>query len=177
MNKPAPSLPTVAGRWLFTSSPQQQALERNKAEKLSQYRRDYWQDYKKQKRRVFGTISKAEHAAWTALAKSNGRSLWGQIFTCACAYISGTHIASREILQTQNELLTEIRRVGNNINQAVRLGHIQAKRTGGLKAPENDEIGRTILNEFETLERRITQFETIIPHYTQSNKAACSHDH
>jgi len=45
MKKPAPSLPTVSGRKLYISSPDDLAIERRKAHKLTQYRREYWQGY------------------------------------------------------------------------------------------------------------------------------------
>jgi len=153
-------LPNVSGRRLFAATPEQQLAERETATKLTQYRRDYWQNYKRHIKRVFGTIDPRDFAQWETLAAEQGRTVWGHIYACACAYLSGRQLASVDVLTVQTELVTELRRIGNNLNQAVRLGHIKAHKDGTLYANNDDVIGQSILSTFERLEQRLCQFET-----------------
>lgn len=162
------SLPDVSGRRLFAGSPEQQSAEREGAVKLTQYRRDYWQNYKRHIKRVFGTIDPRDYAQWETLAAEQGRTVWGHIYACACAYLSGRQLASADVLTVQTELVTELRRIGNNLNQAVRLGHIKAHKDGALYADIDDEIGQSILSTFERLEQRLRQFETDVKTLTLS---------
>ena len=69
-------------------------------------------------------------------------------------------LATPEILQNQSELQIEIRRIGNNLNQAVRLGHVKAKQDGLLYADPGDEIGQSVLALMTSLEQRVTRFES-----------------
>ena len=169
------SLPKVSGRRLFAASPEQQLAERETATKLTQYRRDYWQNYKRHIKRVFGTIDPRDYALWETLAAEQGRTVWGHIYACACAYLSGRPLASAEVLTVQTELVTELRRIGNNLNQAVRLGHIKAHKDGTLYANNDDAIGQSILSTFERLEQRLCQFETDVKTLAPSHSPLSSH--
>lgn len=170
------SLPDVSGRRLFASPPDRQAQERGQTEKLTQYRRDYWQNYKQQIKRVFGTVDPIQHAQWKTLAARHGRTVWGQIYACALAYVSGQTVVSTDVLNAQKELTADLRRIGNNLNQAVRLGHIKAQKDGRLIADVNDDIGQSVLAAFEKLEKRICQFEADIKILAPSNISEPSHD-
>jgi len=167
MNKPAPSLPVVADRRLFTSSPERQAQEHQKAEQLTQYRRTYWQGYKKKIRRVFGTLSLGEFSFWERYAEQHSRTVWGQIYACACAYASGTIVATSDILKAQKDLKSDLQRIGNNLNQAVRLGHIKANKEGKLYAQPDDATGQAVLKHMQELDKQLHQFEVDIPQYFQ----------
>lgn len=68
-------------------------------------------------------------------------------------------LAGPDILTAQTVLQTDLRRIGNNINQAVRLGHVKAHQDGTLYADNDDEIGQTVLNLMHQLEARVTLFE------------------
>ena len=153
------TLPHITGRRLFASAPERQVQERRDIEKLTQYRRNYWQGYKNKIRRVFGTLNIPDYNFWENRAKHYDRTVWGEIYACACAYVKNTILAYPDILNAQTALQTDLRRIGNNINQAVRLGHIKAHHDGTLYAVHDNEIGQAVLNQLHKLEARITLFE------------------
>jgi len=171
MKKPAVPLPIIKDRKLYISSPDQQAIETRKAIKLTQYRRDYWQGYKARVRRVYGTICPREYEAIKTIATQNETSVWQQVLSDARAYRSGVVLAPRDTLLAQDNLVGELRRIGNNINQLAKLGHIQAKKTGGLVCNDDDLIGRECLKQFARLEKAVTQFDQLIPEYVQPNSS------
>jgi len=115
------------------------AFERDKAVEAdrSTYRRKYWQGYAKRVKRIFGTVSQEEYAQTKKRAEEAGRSVWGQVRAEADAYRSQTALASGEIADQQRELVAEMRRIGNNINQLARLGHIQARKHGSCGANQS----------------------------------------
>lgn len=140
-------------------------FEREKATEAERadYRRRYWQKYSKRVRRVFGTVTPDEYAAIAARASTtqDGEpSVWRQIWLESRAYVSGQSLPTGEIADQQRELLAELRRIGNNINQLARLGHVRAARDGGLTATPNDGLGVEAIRQFERLEAKIAQFET-----------------
>ena len=165
MKKPAAPLPIIKDRKLYSSTPAQQAEEKNKAQKLTQYRRDYWQGYKARVRRVYGTIKPAEYNAIKELSDANNISVWEQLVSDARAYRAGVILAPKDILLAQDNLVGELRRIGNNINQLTRLGHIQAKKNGRLEHPVDDKVGIEALRQLESLEQSICVFESVIPDY------------
>lgn len=137
------------------------AFERAKAAEAdrSSYRRKYWQSYTKRVKRIFGTVSCADYQAAKERAEEAGRSVWGQVWAEAAAYRSQTVLASGEIADQQRELISEMRRIGNNLNQLARLGHIQARKHGGLGPRPDDHIGTEAMRQFEKLEARISRFD------------------
>ncbi|MEL6667055.1 MAG: hypothetical protein AAFQ24_13075 [Pseudomonadota bacterium] len=175
-------LPQVSGRRLFASPPEKQADERRKSDKLTRYRRNYWQNYKDKIRRVFGTLSVTEYEFWQARAADSERTVWAEIYSAACAYIRGEAISPPEVRRAQEELRVELRRIGNNLNQAVKFGHIRARRDGHLVAPHSDEVGQAVLKAMTELEQRLIRFETDMRALTPSHNGMsfsdqCSHDH
>ncbi len=172
MKKPVPTvqrqLPNIRDRRLYISTPTQQANERNKAEQRTQYNRSYWQKYKTRMGRVYGTIAITEYKTWEALAKACGRSVFGQIINDARAYRAGVIIAPKDILNAQDNMVGEIRSIGNNLNQLAKLGHIRANKHGGLTCDQDDDIGREVLLLLSKLENRVTFFEAIIPTFIQN---------
>jgi len=48
---PQDGLPNISNRRLFASTPERQDQERRETEKLTSYRRNYWQNYKTKIRR------------------------------------------------------------------------------------------------------------------------------
>ena len=111
-------------RLLLTPEPDL-AIEQERLERETQYRRRYWQDYKKRHIRVFGTLAKAEHAAVKAIADQNDRPVWSQIWAESCAYRSQSFLPAPEIMARQDRMIAELRRIGNNLNQLARQGHVQ----------------------------------------------------
>ena len=137
------------------------AFERDKAVEVDRanYRRKYWQGYAKRVKRIFGTVSCADYQAAKERAEDAGRSVWGQVWAEAAAYRSQTVLASGEIAEQQRELVVEMRRIGNNINQLTRLGHIQARKHNSLVATGNDQIGSETFRQFQKLEAVVAKFD------------------
>ena len=92
-------------------------LDAEREAHLVAYRRKYWQQYKAKHRRVYGTLSKQEFAKIKAIADYQGRSVWEQIWLESCAYRSGAYLPPKEIETQIQQLYSELRRTGNNINQ------------------------------------------------------------
>lgn len=135
--------------------------EREKAAEVdrTQYRRKYWQSYAKRVKRIFGTVTRAEYDAAKERAESAGRSVWGQVWAEATAYREQTLVPASEIADQQRELIAELRRIGNNINQLAKLGHVQARKHGGLGAQSSNPIGKEAMRQFEKLEAKVARFD------------------
>ncbi len=160
------SEPNGIGRALFGGLrlSSDEALQRAKEAEAerSDYRRRYWQKYSKRVRRVFGTITPEEYAevAARAVAVQGGEpSVWRQIWLESRAYIEQSELPTSEIAEQQSVLISELRRIGNNINQLARLGHVQASRARGLTALADDRLGIEALRQFERLEQKVARFE------------------
>lgn len=134
--------------------------EREKAEEAERadYRRRYWQGYVKKVKRIFGTVTPAEYEAVTKRADDAGRSVWGQVWAESQAYLKGQTLATGEIADQQRELVTEIRRIGNNLNQLARLGHIQNRKRGALNQ-SNDALATEAMQQLTRLEEVVTKFD------------------
>lgn len=134
--------------------------EREKAEEAERadYRRRYWQGYVKKVKRIFGTVTPAEYEAVRKRADDTGRSAWGQVWAESQAYLKGQTLATGEIADQQRELVTEIRRIGNNLNQLARLGHIQNRKRGSLN-PAGDPITSDTMKQLERLEAVVAKFD------------------
>lgn len=102
-----------------------------RAEKMREYRRAYWRRYKEKNRRVYGTLSKAEYAEISAIARENGRSIWGEIWSEATAYRQQSYLPSKEIAKRIAMLYTAQRRIGNNLNQLAKKAHLDARLASG----------------------------------------------
>jgi len=155
---PKPPLPHIQGRRLFAGTSQQQAQDRSDGHI----------------KRVFGTVSPREYARWKSIADQHGRTVWNQIYTCACAYLSKQTVVRSDVLDMQNTLAADLRRIGNNLNQAVKLGHIKARNDGRLYAEPNDQVGQAVLSAFKSLEQRVCQFEADITLNTSPNSSDMS---
>lgn len=141
---------------LQLSSDEALAAEKEREAERTEYRRKYWQEYSKKVRRVFGVLSQQDHAEAKARADEHGRSVWAQIWAEAEAYRSGRRDPSPEVAANQEQLISELRRVGNNLNQLAKLGHIEAKRGGGIAAKSN--IGTEALRLIERLETAVDRY-------------------
>lgn len=137
------------------------SFERDKTAEAgrAKYRRKYWQDYKEKIKRIFGSVTPEEYEATQQRADDAGRSVWGQVWAEARAYRNGQILATGEIAVQQRELVAEMRRIGNNINQLARLGHIQARKHGGLSSLAKDTIGTETMRQLEKLEAKVARFD------------------
>ena len=136
------------------------AFERDKAAEAgrAQYRRKYWQGYAKRVKRIFGSVTRSEYDAAKQRADDAGRSVWGQVWAEATAYREQKLVPTSEIADQQRALIAELRRIGNNINQLARLGHIQSRKHGGIKTSE-DTITAETMRQFEKLEAKVARFD------------------
>ena len=164
---------TLAYR-LRLSSPEQLEREKCKEAERAAYRRKYWQGYAKRIKRGFGTLTPTEYAKVKERADLSGRSVWGQIWAESCAYCNGTVVPTLELANQQRQLITELRRIGNNINQLAKLGHIQARKHGTITARNDDQIGVETLRMFSKLETLIARFDDNI---TITVESGHGHDH
>lgn len=128
-------------------------------EKRTQYRRQYWQRYSKRIKRVFGSLTPNEYEAVSERAEAHGKKVFEQIWAESLAYCDGRILPTVELAEQQHILIQELRKIGNNINQLARLGHVQAKRGEGLVVVDvDDNIGVETLRQFRRLEHAITKF-------------------
>jgi len=134
--------------------------EREKAEEAERtaYRRQYWQGYAKKIKRIFGTVTPAEYEEVKSRADEAERSVWGQVWAEAQAYHHGRKLASGEIADQQRQLIGELRRIGNNLNQLARLGHIQNRKLGGIN-PSDDAIATDAMQQLAKLEEVVNKFD------------------
>jgi len=149
--------------------------EREKAEEAerAEYRRSYWQGYAKKVKRIFGTVTPAEYEAVKQRADEAGRSVWGQVWAEAQAYRKGIVLASGEVAEQKRELVIELRRIGNNLNQLARLGHIEQRKHGGL-SQQDSNITSQAHEQLAKLEAVVTKFDDGV---TVTVRSDCPHDH
>ena len=120
------------------------------------YNRTYWQDYAKRHKRVFGNLTLADYSEAKKVADQNDRTVWQQIWAESQAYRAGATVPTEALEEGQQALLIELRRIGNNLNQLAKLGHIRARRNDDdLTAQGDDEIGVAALRWCQSLERHI----------------------
>lgn len=135
-------------------------FEREKAVEAdrSSYRRKYWQGYAKRVKRIFGTVTCEEYGEVQERADEAGRSVWGQVWAEARAYRDGRKLATGEIADQQRELIIELRRIGNNLNQLARLGHIKDSKTWVLHKSDRS-LGAEAMRQLAQLEEVVTKFD------------------
>jgi len=143
---------------LRLSSDDAHRREKAAEQERASYRRQYWQGYTKKVKRIFGTVSPSEYQAAKQRADEAGRSVWGQIWAEAKAYRHGQTLDTGEIAEQQRELVTELRRIGNNLNQLARLGHIQNRKAGNLHRPD-DSLTAEAMQQLERLEDVVMKFD------------------
>lgn len=92
----------------------------SRSDKMREYRRDYWDRFKKTRKRVFGTLTSEEYAEFERRADEAGRAVWSQIHAEAEAYARGEYLPPKNVEEQCSELIAQLRRVGNNVNQIAR---------------------------------------------------------
>ena len=124
------------------------ATAAGKAERLKAYRKAYWQAFKRDHVRVYGTLTKAEHAEIKRVAERSGRSVWEQIWRESLAYRGGDYLPTTDIAARIEGLYGQLRAIGNNLNQIAR----RANASGTVRFP------REALRCVEVLESVIADF-------------------
>ena len=163
----------VLGQSLRLSSDETHEREKAEEAERADYRRTYWQGYAKKVKRIFGTVTPAEYEAVKQRADEAGRSVWGQVWAEAQAYRQGVVLASGKVAEQQRELVIELRRVGNNLNQLARLGHIDQRKQGDLARP-NANITSQAHAQLAKLEAVVTKFDDGVTVTVRPNEP---HDH
>lgn len=139
----------MSDQFLLTLTPETELdAERERIERETESRRVYWQKYKKEHERVFGTLTNAQYAHIKAIAGANDRPVWTQIWAESCAYRRAEFLPTPEIMARQDRMIAELRRIGNNLNQLAKQGHVQRLAAGA----------DSIVSEMEQLEREILAF-------------------
>ena len=128
--------------------PPSTAAAAGKAERLKAYRKAYWQAFKCDHVRVYGTLTKAEHAEIKRVAERSGRSVWEQIWRESLAYRRGDYLPTTDIAARVEGLYGQLRAIGNNLNQIAR----RANASGAVRFP------REALRCVEVLEGVIADF-------------------
>ena len=124
------------------------AIERERLERETRYRRAYWQKYKESHVRVFGTLTKAQHAQIKSVADANDRPVWTQIWAESCAYRKAEFLPTQEIMARQDRMIAELRRIGNNLNQLAVQGHVHQLPQGA----------QDVVTQMNALEQSILDF-------------------
>ena len=101
-------------------SPEPPVVEAETKEKRRQQNKESWARFKETRRRIYGTLSKEEYAVWEERAEEAGRAVWEQVHAEATAHAEGTHLPTRTLEEQIAELISQLRRIGNNVNQIAR---------------------------------------------------------
>ena len=110
-------------------------------------------------KRIFGTVTPEEYAAVKERAEEACRSVWGQVWAEAQAYRNGQILASGEVAEQQRQLIAELRRIGNNLNQLAKLGHIQARKDGDFSVITGGSHAVETLRHIKRLEAAVARFD------------------
>ena len=111
------------------------------------YKADYWQQFKKSHKRVYGTLTHRQYFAVKARADDHGRSVWEQIWLESSAYSQQEFLPTSTIERELVALKVQLRKIGNNVNQAAHHGN-RFKRLIGE---------RQIFEHLKQLEKQIEQ--------------------
>lgn len=118
-----------------------------RAERMRVYRQRYWERFHETRRRVYGTVTAEEYANLERRAAEAGRAVWSQVHAEAEAYARGEYLPPKDIEARITELLGQLRRIGNNVNQIARAMY----QEGDIDQPEflqNLEELETVIREF-----------------------------
>lgn len=82
-----------------------------------EYQKQYRKKYKTRKRQVSGYLSIKNFHDLEQRAKDGGRSKFQQLYQESQAYLNNHYLPNKVQLELQRQLIIEVRRIGNNINQ------------------------------------------------------------
>lgn len=144
---------------LCLSSDAQFERERLEAEAQALRQKAYYAEWKARHERVSGSLGKEIYAEVKKRADCHGRKVWAQIWFESQAYVKSKIVPTARMEEQQRQLIAELRHIGNNINQLAKLGHIEARKHGGLGVRGNDRIGAEALRQFSRLEKVVARFD------------------
>jgi hypothetical protein len=82
-----------------------------------EYKAAWWQEHRKNNKRVYGTLTPEEYNKINNIAELNSRSVWSQIWQQSCAYQNNRFLPSKDIEKQILLIKTSLRKIGCNINQ------------------------------------------------------------
>ena len=124
-------------QYILKFTPEAEAkLEIEREKKLTSYRRNYWQQYKKKHKRVYGTLTLEEYAQVKSRAEACGLTIWEQIWQESQHYCEKSYLPNQIIQSDIDQLYTELRRIGNNLNQIAKKTHLFNSHNTGQAARE-----------------------------------------
>lgn len=126
----------------------QAELEAQELERLTQYRREYWQKYKQRCRRVYGTLTPEAFAEIKLIAKANGRTVWEEIWRESEAYRQKEFLPPESIREEIEKLYSQLRQINDSLS---RIGE-QNKLVGRMLSPKK------VADQIKDLERQIERF-------------------
>lgn len=117
------------------------------ARRREQKRRYYHETFQQKKRRIHGTLERAEYEALAKRAKAEDRSPWQQLLAESRAYQAGAYVPSAVVETELQQLNVECRKIGTNLNQ-------MAKHSNRLRRLWSE---RPVQNELKALLQRLEQ--------------------
>ncbi len=124
-------------------------------------RREYYREYrnrnKHKRKRVTVTLTIEEFGVFDRLAKTEHRSLPEQIKVLALAEISKTRPAPRELVETVNNTVRELRRIGNNVNQLTKRVHAESGLFFRKHLRYAPELLRKTIDELNRIENTVRE--------------------
>lgn len=116
----------------------------DRAEKQRRYRQQYWERFRETHKRVYGTLTIEEYEAFQERAESAGRAVWAQIQAEAEAYARQEYLPPPEVEARITELIVQLRRLGNNVNQIAHTLHADGTLRASDLARSFDELEQVI---------------------------------
>ncbi|MGB0712144.1 MAG: hypothetical protein ACPGUC_01165 [Gammaproteobacteria bacterium] len=116
-------------------------------ERMVRYRREYWQQYKHNKR-VYGTLTPEEYAEIKAMADANGRPVWQEIWQQSLAYRQKRYLPPEDVKEEISKLYAELRQFNDSVRQLAEKNNL----FGRMRMPP------AISDRISELEARIERF-------------------
>ncbi len=125
----------------------------------TEYNRQYWQRYKQRRRRVYGTLTPKQYQTLESRAKVAGRGVFQQLWQESQAYQQQRYLPSTTVERLHQELINQLRRIGNNVNQI-------AKHTNSFRRMVTQ---RQVFEQLQNLENLLKDFTYQMPRLSKSN--------
>ncbi len=107
----------------------------NQSEKIKKYNKAYWGRYINKVGRISFTLPRSEYLAAKKEADRNGRPLGQHVREEWRAYRKHEYLPSAQVEAILQALSVELSRIGNNLNQQMKVSHIFREvfsKKGGL---------------------------------------------
>lgn len=143
-------------RGAMSNEPPQNDRDGFRTERMRGYRKRYWDRFAETRRRIYGSVTNAEYEEIERRAKEADRSVWTQLHAEARAYARGEYLPSNDVAGLVTDLVVQLRRIGNNLNQITREMYrrddIDAAELGSVVAELEAEIRSFVSRPWGELE-------------------------